>query len=414
MKKTLISLAILACTGAGTTYYAGMETEQQYQALVAKLNQQKGVKARSLSYDRQFLGAAAQTRIEVTNPNTLAQLAELGLPASFVLDHDVKHLPWQVQVHTALRMSKGLERFKEGFDADVAEPIVLDSVTSLLGKTHFDGRVAMAHWRTEQGNTRFYPLSLSGDYQGDQLTLDATWNGLEIKSDQGRMVMSGIKLNELKQFAEPGLAVGQSTLTLGAVTINADHQFYGLSNVSLNQSSALEQGKFSQHSVLRSEEIKVNNDRFKALELDLTLSDFNAKGVKKLSSLYGNLLAEESNQAAADAFLEGLLALLEKGGKVKVDKLAMNTSTGDLAGQGNLKVNAGELTRIENLTSLLEGQFQLKMPKQMGSLEPVEPQTLTVLVERGWVRDEGRHISMNFQIDKQELSVNGQPLASLL
>ncbi|WP_341501195.1 DUF945 family protein [Gallaecimonas sp. GXIMD4217] len=417
MKKTLISLAILACGAAGTTYYAGMEAEKQYQDLVGSLNQQKGIKARSMKFERQFLAGQAQTRVEFTDEGTLALLKELGMPASYVLDHQFKHLPWQVDVHTTLRMTKELAKFKAGFGA-VEEPVLLDSTTNLLGQTSFEGRMAMANWSADNGGkTRFYPLSFTGTFQhrDGQLAMNASWNGLEMKAADSRLVMSGIKLDEQRRFTDLGLGVGRSSLTLGALTVNNADGFVGLSAVSMVKDDDVSaNGKYRQHSVLQADELKINNDRFKALKLDMTLADFDARALTKVQKLSNNLLADEGNQVAADAFLEALLALLAKGGELQVDNLSMSASTGELKGQGNIRLKAGELKGIESLMGLLNGQFDLQLPKQLGSLEPVDQETLAVLVERGWVREQGSRISMSFRIDDKELSVNGQPLASLL
>ncbi len=95
MKKILAVVIGLVLVGAialgGTSYYFGIQAEQEYRALLQQGSQLGMIKLTNESYQRGVFSSTARTAGEIRDPaSTDKNAAE---PVRFTLEHDIQHGP---------------------------------------------------------------------------------------------------------------------------------------------------------------------------------------------------------------------------------------------------------------------------------------------------------------------------------
>ncbi|WKE67291.1 DUF945 family protein [Gallaecimonas kandeliae] len=406
MKKTLIAVSVLALTAAGSTFYVGQQAEPQYEAWIQGLSG-KGLKAESLGYDAKLLEATAKTRLTLTDPELVALLAEQGLPSSIILEHQFRFLPWQVTGHTQPLWEGDGAKLKGLFDD--ASPLAVTSVQTLWGSQSVEGRLGYLQRNEDGHGLRLFPLTFSFHGNADGWTQHLNWNGLEWQAGQDRLVLSGVKLGRKGQGDDQ-----QYQAEIGALTFS-DGGFLGLSNLKITGDLARQGGRVQRHSQWQADEGKYNSEHFKDLGLDLALDNLDEEALSRLGSAVLALALDKSDdKATTDNFLSTLTALLAKGGSLSFDKLRLSSDTGNLSGQGHLTVKAGPFDSLKGFMAQADGQVRLSLPQHLGSLEPLDADTLALFKERGWLKEQGQDLLLDFQIKNKQLTLNQQPLLSAL
>lgn len=407
MKKALIGTALLAASALGTTLFLGQQVQGQYQQWLGELSQTRGLKAQSLGFDGGLFGASARTKVSLTDAALVQLLSEHGLPSSLVLEHHFQFWPWQVVGDTQPDWGGEGKHLKALFDDEA--PLAIHSVHRLWGSASVEGRLGYLQWQDKALALRIFPLSFQFDGKASDWQRSLNWNGLEFKDGQGRLVLSGVKLDRQGQENQQGYQA-----QVGAITYS-DGGFWGLTNLRLNGEAQANKGRLKRHSHWQADEVKYNAERFSGLGLDLTLDNLDERALDKtLGAALTMAVSGREDTAATDAFLDSLQGLLAKGGKLAFKELHLGSDTGELAGEGYLALKAGKLDSLAQFMALADGKVELKVPKQLGGLEPIDADTLTVLSERGWVREEGNQILLRFQVAGQQLTLNQKPLLSAL
>lgn len=401
MKKTLIVGALLVVAAAGSSLLLGSQTQKEYLKWVNSLSAHPGISAKSLDFESSLFAPTAKTKLSVTDPVLKASLAERGLPDSLVLVHQFQVWPWQVASSTAIAWDKKSAPFKALFGSDIA--LKVEGHHWIWGTQSLKGRVGMASWQQDGELLNFYPLTFSASHSQQHWQQSFNWNGMEAKSPEGRLVLSGVKLKKEGQ-GDDGHFDGQ----LGAVTYTGEH-FVGLSGMTFKgtDSDKLTKGR------LQAEEAKFNREPFSHLDLALAMESVNNHALDKLLlSALGIGLTGDAE--ARSQFSAALGALLSGGGKLQLDDLSLDSVNGKLIGRGQLALKAGTVDSLESFLAASQGELKLVVPRHFGELASLDTDTLNVLAQRGWVREESGGLGLDFKVADKLLTLNQQPLMKAL
>jgi len=249
MKKgwILIAVVLLGVVGwAGATYVVGGRVEKQYFALLNQYQQWGPVSLTSQGYQRGFLSAKAQTRVEMTFPT--AGGAEGQAPAietlQMVFEHTVHHgpLPFggpsgHISLSPALAtVETRLLRVATG-DGDQAFESLLQEIPELkeslaFARIGFDGaasgllQVPPFEKRDGDGEFLWGGATFTTEYAPRAKTLAGSFDmpKVEFRKSGGGLRWSGIRGDFDLVEAFPMLFVGSSKMTFGPLAVTEAKQ----------------------------------------------------------------------------------------------------------------------------------------------------------------------------------------------
>ncbi|WP_434341292.1 DUF945 family protein [Motilimonas cestriensis] len=344
MKKTLIAVAVLAAAGAGSVYYVGEYTQQQVTALIEQTNQQdNGVNAKLVNYDKGFLAAQSQIELTFENPDIAEQKWVL------LVDGDVQHWPYKAVINSKVSVTD--ETSKEVVQKlfGTTAPFTAQDEINLLGQLQGHAQLAPIDL-AEGGNTvsmtpvtMTYSMNLN-EMSGQSLIELASLN---ISSQDGeRFVFKDFKVDgDFAQIAGSSLMTYDYLFKIAEAEVRTDEANADFTQVTMQ--TAFKQGSQANtldtllgltvgNYVLMGDELLAFSNT--AFELNVTGLDETA--LLELSRLQTN--PEQIDEALAQQLVFDLVG---KGANVSVSKLTSQTPWGDVNADININLPAGAIDK---------------------------------------------------------------------
>ena len=423
MQKKIVGIAVAAVVAgaayAGGCWYAGSLYDNNMNAQLAQLNQQKGVKVQWLA------GASGLTRRDGVLQVTL-------LPEFFNQDPSAK--PVELFFNVAQGLSpvslKGEAQLDmtKGSVAPLMQQLQLKQIPHQLNWSYNVVTKALVSdlrvdpWKIDAPAAKvdFAKLAIHSEGKADSnANIDFNWEGVTASnSEQEQFYVAAAKGHTQLQkvgnaWFSPQSAfellnfkfvAPESTLTVdklvssGGITENA------------NDAGRLElMSKFNVGKVaLQSPSLP--------LEIDNLTLDLKLKGVDKAS--YLSLVEQGSQQKVDEAkAMAAAEQLLKKGLSFSLDNLSLSVNKAQLQAKGGVDLAANDKLQVNNvpqLISQLKGQLNLQAGKELVAMIPNGQQMVGSMVSAGFIKQEADgKLSVEFKLADGKTTANGQPLPLL-
>jgi len=408
MKKTLIAAAVLAAAGVGSVYYVGSYTQQQVATLIEQTNQQNnGVTAKLVSYDKGFFSAQSQVELTIEHPEFPDQQWQLLSVAN------IEHWPYKAVVNSTVSVVDDATKVIVEELFGTAAPLTARDEVNVFGKLQGQAQLAPIDLADTGNSVKMTPVTMnytmdlnkmsghsliklaSLDIQGDE---SFTLTGIEIDGEFAQLADTALmtydyrfKLDEAKVLSDDG-SVDLNQLSLQTAFKK------GVQSDTLDTNMALNVGKYV---LMGDENLAFSNT---ALELNVT-------GLDQAALVGISNLQTDPSQLDEALVQQLFLDLAGKGAQVSISKLASQTPWGDVNADVSINLPAGVInetifsTGPQAALAQITGSANASLPEKLLTAPGVGDQ-LNFAMMMGILAKEGEALVLKGTLKDGQLVVN--------
>ncbi|MCE2573619.1 DUF945 family protein [Motilimonas eburnea] len=407
MKKTLTAIAVAAIACAGSIYYVGNYTEQQVQQMIAQTNEQNaGVNAQLISYNKGFLSAQSQVQLQIQHPDMPEEVWQLQV------DANIQHWPYKAVIDSAVSVIGDVEKevVKQLFGTDT--PYTAKDEVNLLGQLTGQGQLVEMNLDEGGKSLQLTPINIS--YNMD---LNALSGYSELSFDA--LTIAGEENVSLKDFAVKGdfAIINNSALmtydylfSLGEGQVRSSEINVDFTQMSMQ--TAFKQGQKPQtldtlvalkvgNYVISAHEVLA----FSNSELEINVNGLDEAALIELSQL------QQYPDSIDDALVQQLvLDLAGKGANVAISKLNSQTPWGDVSANLEIDLPPGAVDKTvmmapQSALGLLTGNANARLSGQILQAPGIGDQ-LNFAVMMGILTQQGEDLVLKGSLKDGQLVVN--------
>ncbi len=407
MKKTLTVVAVAAAVCAGSIYYVGNYTEQQVHNMIAQTNQQNsGVKAQLISYEKGFLTAQSKLELQIQNPEMPEEVWQLQV------DANIQHWPYKAVIESGVSVLGDAEKevVKQLFGTET--PYTARDEINLMGQ--LTGKGQLAKINLVEGAESFQLTPININYQMD---LNALTGTSQIHFDE--MTIAGEENVSLKNFDVNGefAVINDSTLmTYDYVMKLAEGQVRSPDvNVDFTQMSMQTAFKKGQQANTLDTLVAINVGNyvmsadevlaFSNSELEINLNGLDQAALVGLSQL------QQHPDTIDEALVQQLLLdLASKGANISVSKLNSQTPWGDVSANLAIELPPGAIDKTvlmapQSALGLISGNANARLSNKILQAPGIGDQ-LNFAVMMGILTQQGEELVLEGSLKDGQLVVN--------
>lgn len=407
MKKTLTAIAVAAAACAGSIYYVGNYTEQQVQNMIAQTNQQNaGVQAQLISYDKGFLSAQSQIQLQIENPDMPEEIWQLQVDAT------IQHWPYKAVIDSAISVLGDVEKeiVKQLFGTDT--PYTARDEVNLLGQLTGEGQ--LTEIKLDEGSKSFQLTPVNISYSMDLNTLAGS---SQISFDA--LTVAGEENVSLKNFAVNGefaiidnsaLMTYDYVFTLGEGQVRSPEVNVDFTQMSMQ--TAFKKGQKANtldtlvaitvgNYVISADEVLA----FSNSELEINVNGLDEAALVELSQL------QQYPDSMDDALVQQLLLdLAGKGANVAISKLNSQTPWGDVSANLMIDLPPGAVDKTvmmapQSALGLISGNANARLSNKILQAPGIGDQ-LNFAVMMGILTPQGEELVLEGSLNNGQLVVN--------
>ncbi len=425
-----VGLVGLGVVALGGPYLSGTEAETQYYQAIESLNMQTGITAVSESYEKGYLGADVVTIIKIDG----TELDE-ELPQEVKLNTHMSHGIYSVSAITHVVLDEATKaEFKE-FLGD-KPPVEIVTKVNLLGDASIVASTPEVNFTKEDsGETAsiaVFQMTVDVPSNHKKVKANISWPGMSVKGEGGDVLNIG-KLSMVQTGSQltDYLWTSDMSMTLGSISGAENGQKFDLK--SLKFSSLTEEasaGRINSSFNMAFDSVKLNDDEFKNQKLTFSLRDLAVEEFDALMETLDKLeetaqISDPQQQAMAqmEQFArigQDVTNLLNKGLKIDISELFVNTPKGDVNGQLHLEQPESDVATDAGPGVLLQttkGNLTLSIPALLveGGTPEMQNQ-LDALIAQKFIVKEGGVYKTEATLENMIINVNGMeiPLPPLM
>ena len=449
-KGTIIAGGLVAIAGvaaAAAPYGLGVSVENELRRTADRAAASPYVEAWEVTgYERGYAAATAASRITLVLPGT-DDTVEL------TVDHAITHGPYATggdlgRVHSTVRVTGGpiasaLERMYRR-----RAPLTVDHAISAGGRMTAElVSPAPEHaWQGDGGTVSWLGMEgrIVAQDGGSALSYDITIDGLELEArdDAGRGGIRGIELSgDQRRHESADVWVGESTATIGRIGFDEGDASFGLRDVEVRSSAAIDDGLLQFDTAVEVPEMRV--PRYPSVR-DLRVR-FAAERLAPAFVRDMQALATEMEQAGTEAEKQRIArramqsldwqSFARTNPRIRIEPLRLGAAEGafdaslraELSGVGEdtrvaspfqLMRYAKAEASVRTPTALLHALLAERRAAASGTSEAAAraqaEQRVAGLAERGLLVLEDGQATLEASIDRGSIRINGRSLAQLM
>lgn len=423
MRKLLFALPLLAgASWAGTTYYAGSQTEPAYDSLISQLNEFKPWNFESEDYQAGFLQSIAITKVmDSEGPN--AKLL-------FRLQHVINHSPVGVDgnsprigastINTTMLTSSVKEEYREWFaHFDNQQPFELFTRVGING--NIDNELSLSAFSMKNDN-------ITLDFHGGRLSAQSTGEGI-VKGDGALSEITMVTNDNFNLAIDPstasfdlvrhaaGIYAGKYETNFPEIQMNLGQPGLDvtLGNLNVISDSEVESNEMSGRLLMQAETIDAPVDIdsasyevvFKGLGMDAlqkyqdSIQDLQNTSDDSPEQMFSAVATAYQALLAPGTHLGANIGMANSGGSIKGGVSADFNGDGSVSGYDSISTLRDLLMAVDVQINLAADADALaKTPLAMAMMHPAASEYI--------VSDGLRHVS-DVKISNLILDVNGNP-----
>lgn len=424
MKKLLLTLPLIAgASWAGTSYYAGTQTQDAYQQLLAQLGEIKPLTVENESYTQGMLQSSAITLVKDSASDNAQVL--------FRLKHDIDHSAvgyddQGVRIGTAvIRTTLLIDPDSEILDADTlsrfedGQPFEL--VTRIGTGGSSNSLLSISGYAHDYDDTR---VSFAGgeytlDTIGDVLTGKGEIGEILVEDDEGRMRISPMQIAQNMKRVASGVYTGDYNMDIAEIRLEGEAfpDTIVLSDLGMASDASKNNDRFDTTMVMRvgdiAAPIPVNSGK-----IDVAVKGLSLEGLKRYTDEVGriSLLGDDlDDPATAQAFLEAYKHLIVPG--VSVDYgIEVSNDGGDMAlnyGLGILDKGTGDVLAVSTVRDVLDIlRLELHLDADAAAVDQT-PLAMVMMQPQAqqYILSDGVSYTSDIVVQDMLVDINGNPLS---
>ncbi len=377
MKKLFSVVIVLICLAgalfAGSTYWFGMRTEQQYLDTIQQASQAGYIQLTNESYNRGFFRSEARTVVSIPDLAnlTLIHVIRHGpLPLCASPEGKCQLKPLLAIIETSVELSPETRvELKEVLD-EFPDIVSLKSYTSLSlngdGVTQLNippvqkvvGKEKVAViWKGLTGNVTF-----TGDLKEFKGALNAP--GLEAVGDDGDIRMTNLQSAFDIREDIHGLFFGNATFNLDLLEVGEkeglEETRFSMKGLTMRTKSEGATDTVSYTMTMQVDKVMADGSSYGPGGFQMELRKLDAAALAKLQREIGELQAqfpgrtpEEINQMMLAKYAEALPALMKTSPEIEFTQVKLKTDEGDFLGKAKIAVDGSNAAALTNPLFLL-------------------------------------------------------------
>ena len=424
MRKLLLALPLVASASwAGTTYYAGTQTQPAYDKLISQLNEFKPFTVESEQYNAGFLTSTAITKV--------MNSAGPDAKTLFRLQHVIEHSPVGVDGNGA---RVGASTIHTTLMVDEYSQEVVDALASFDNSQPFEifTRVGMSGEVTNDLLINSFSVSLEGteaSFEGGKYTITSndtgaisgsgTLDAIVLTEDEVEYTVSASEGKFDLQRLGTGIHSGSGSFNIPAIEFIAKDSGMNvkLTDIELNSDSSMEGELMNSKVLMKAGSIDSPLD-INSASYEVEISGLSMQGMQGYVDSMKNVPlvgadSEEMDSMMATA-IDAYQALISPGTGFGIS-LAMNNSGGDIEtsfdatfkGDGS---NSGyeSVATIRDLASVLALRLQLNADETALNATPAAMLMMHPMAQEYLVYDGNSYVA-DIKAEDLILDVNGNP-----
>lgn len=353
-------------------------------------------------------------------------------------------------------------QFNELFTSESIKPhLILSLFLSYVANTTIESNIPLFKLFSKKGDMKMEWSGLTSLMRiaSDLDHIKGYFNlrGLNLILNKFEMkVLEGETHYQLYRTEKPELLLGDATLSLPSLALTEDNRsLIELDHFKIHSNSDVKEGLFSLSLDASADKMKLREETYDQSKLDFAIRNLDADIVAKLENQLHNLQkgGDIQRQGTFLAILTELPALLNKAPEVEVKNLAFTTSEGQISGKLKLSLPKDGMANPLDFTQKIQGEGALKIPslivkevlaeamkekllssdnsskqaiQQIGNTEnniqaamqsaevnqnavALADKQLAVLLENGFLKEEGAYYVIEASLSQGKVLVNGKP-----
>lgn len=388
MKKIFTVVIGLVLVGAialgGTSYYFGIQAEQEYRALLQQGSQSGVIKLTNESYQRGVFSSTARTAGEIRDPASTDKSA--GEPVRFTLEHDIQHGPLTLgatptgtrsaslvlgTIDTRLVLSPEIKTQIQAILGKPLETALLENHTTLFlggnGESHF---VIPAFHQTVGTDDKVVvnwdglnlQMAYTANFKGFTGTMKAP--SLEVVRKDGDFKMKNLESSFDMQEGLAGVPLGKGTFQLAHVEFtgkgDSAGQNFSLKSLKMESSSQAAGDDINHVTAVRVDQVAAGADQYGPGVFELALRKLDAASMAKLQQVARQMqnqsaapVGSDDNSPMLGQLMDIFDGLLKKSPEIEITQLNVKTSKGDLQGKAKVVFDGTKGASVNNPLTLL-------------------------------------------------------------
>ncbi len=393
--------------------------------------QSGGVVVTSESFDRGWFSSQGQHRVRIDDDNLKVLLGSMDEPPDFdelpvlVIDTRLDHglIPVGSMSREKGSLAPGLGSAVSTLSIELASGETVSLPGAVYSKISLGGSL-QSSYVLPSGSFKQDGGAISWDDTEIEVTTNPSSGKVSFSGDIGslkagdgvdQVALAGLEFSGYQQPTAFGFAVGDIRLELGDMSITSGGvEAGGLTRMSIDASSRLDNGRLSGHSLLELDSKPVPQFGEFSLNADVSLAGADAEAIGALQ----RSLEVQGTNADPDPTQfftvneEPIKRLLASGIELRFDRLDVTMPMGTVTSRLNLKVSEEDTEPFEWTSLLLNTQAEVSVSVPQAVVDmavQMNPQ-VGVAVGMGFLQQDGDAYSMDAVYKKGLLTINGAPM----
>ena len=423
MKKIIILLLVIAAVLALSPFFIGSQAESKVREMYTKANEYPNINFEITEYNQSWFSSDVKIKL-------LLDVA--GAPTSdtdsLIITQKMQHGPllWKsgdfgfglADIQYGIELPKEIKQ-----EMDKMDGLKSDSI-AVVSRLAFDGSstssISISPFTLNKNNNQVIvkqgqfdaTVNMSG-----QILLGGDWQGMQVKEEDRTIFDLAIlsinadqSLIDGEMFTQTALFEGDFSIGIDSLDINgySPADTFKINGISLQSATKFTQDLGNISFVLGAKKISAIGQEFDDLTYDLSLQNINKQTLLAMN----NLMMENGDpDAMLEAYQELLPELFKRDPSLKLNKLGVKTSVGEINTNALIKVN-GEMYDPANLMSLVaaidataNGYAPASFFDNFGMGSDIE-----MMVQQNMLVRENDQVKFDVSFQKGELLLNGAPM----
>jgi len=343
MKKIIILALLVLAVVVIPPYFIGSTVESEFRAQIAKANINPSYDIAITEYNKGWFSSQGEVEVTVAFPS------KAGSPVKVKVIQAMQHGPilWQGETMAFGLMDAIINiELPEKIQAELDEATgSTDNILLITARAGFDfatqTQLILNTFTIEKDGTKVNVKPAKGHFSYDMnghIEGALTWDGMSIKENSGKAFSVGSVTMDTKQrlvsgemFSPTALFNGHFTANLSSFDVSNGHSpdKTSLQDVKINATSEINQGLAKITVLFGMKQLEAIQQTFKNIVYDMSFDNLDVEALKQMNQIIAESQGENPMMLAAK--MQGLLpSLLAKTPIIKINKMGMNTQTGDI------------------------------------------------------------------------------------
>ncbi|UZE95653.1 YdgA family protein [Alkalimarinus alittae] len=423
----LVGLGVIALSGP---YISGTQAESQYHQAIEALNAQAGVEAVSESYEKGYFGADSVTRIKFDR-------SELDdeMPQEVRFKTHFSHGIYSVKAVSHLALDEETTASLKDILGD-KPPVEIVTTVNVFGDASVVATTPNIDFTDPEMGDKIsisvfeMTVDVPSDYK--QVTASINWPGMKMTGADGKDLAIGqLSMTQTGSQLTDYLWTSDMVLTLDSISGLDSEQRFDLINLKMTSiTEEASKGRIDSGFEMSIDSVKLNEEEFKNQKLVFSLKDLAIVEFDTLMGTFDKLeetsqITDPQQQAMAqmEQFArigQDVTALFNKGLKIDISELFVNTPKGDVTGVLHIEQPESDTAANAGPGALLQttkGHLSLAVPVQLLALAgPQIQQQLEGLLAQNLIVKDGDVYKTEAKLESMVININGteMPLPPLM